>query len=253
MQYLQPFLYFVKKPKTGFTNLLIGCLAPLIPIAGEMVLLGYRAEVSEELERDPDLKDYPDLSLDKLAAYLQRGMWPFLARLVFVLVVIWPILALAGGAGFGLNYLTGEPLVGFGVGALVFYALMLLGMTILWPMEYHAQVTKTFAPVKELAFAFRFARVCWFSTLSAVFVFNILSGILSFIGFLLFYIGLYPAYVIQQMAEQHLMTQLYLHYLDEGGEPIPRPDMLSDRDLNDDNFETDGERPRRAYRAGPVE
>lgn len=251
MQYLQPFLYFVKKPKTGPTNVLIGCLGPLIPIVGEMVLLGYRAEVSEELERDPDLKDHPDLKLDKLMVYLQRGVGPWLARLVFAMIFVWPALALAVGAGFGAHELISEPLFGFAVGAFVFLLMMMVGMTILWPMEYHAQVTKTFSPIKELAFAYRFARVCWFSTFVAVLMFNMLSGVLNLIGLLLLYIGLYPAYVIQQMAEQHIMTQLYLLYLEEGGEPIELPESIKER-RRDDVFEEEEDQPKkRARRVEP--
>ena len=45
--------------------------------------------------------------------------------------------------------------------------------------------------------------------------------LLSFAGMLACYVGLYPAMVIQSLAQQHYVVQLYRQYLDEGGEPIP--------------------------------
>lgn len=248
MQYLQPFLYFVKKPQTGFTNLLIGCLAPLIPIAGEMVLLGYRAEVSEELERDPDLKDHPDFSLDKLAAYLQRGVWPYLSRLISYLVLLSLGAIVSVLVGFGLYQVVPEPLLCLGFGGLTYFVCFILSNTLVWPMEYHAQIRRKFAPLDDFQFAIRFARVCWLSTLVAVLMHTMFSFVALFLGMLLLWIGIYPAIVIVQMAEQHLMTQLYLHYLDEGGEPIPRPEIIAEPRRDDDDFEDDDERPKRAHR-----
>ena len=246
MQYLQPFLYFARKPKTGHTNVLIGCLCPLVPIAGEMVLLGYRAQVSEELERDPDLKDHPDIKLDDLMIYLKRGVWPLLTRLLFMVTVVPVAYAIAIGIGFGIYELAAEVMLGFAAGAVAFLAMLLLATTILWPMEYHAQVTQRFAPLEELRFAIRFARVCWFSTFVAVLMFSMLGSVLMLLGTLIFCVGQYPAGVIYNLAEQHMMTQLYLHYLEEGGEPLRRPEML-------DDHSDDEELPRRAFRAAEDE
>ena len=248
MQYLQPFLYFVRKPKSGYKNVLIGCLAPLIPIAGEMVLLGYRAEVSEELERDPDLKEHPDFSLDKLATYLQRGVWPYLSRLLSYMVLLSLGAIVSVIAGFGLYQVMPEPLLCIGVGYLTYFVSFILSNTLVWPMEYHAQITRKFAPLDDFKFALRFARVCWFSTLVAVLMHTMFSFVALFLGMLMLWIGLYPAIVIVQMAEQHLMTQLYLHYLDEGGEPIPRSEFIAESRQDDDDFEDDDEPPKRARR-----
>jgi hypothetical protein len=228
VQYLQPFLYFARKPETGYKNVLLGCLCPLIPFVGVMVLLGYRAQVSEELERDPEMKDHPDIKLDDLTIYLKRGVWPFLTRLLFMVIVVPVAYAFAFAVGFGIYQVAPEPLLGFAAGALVFLAILLVATTILWPMEYHAQVTQKFAPIEEFKFAIRFARVCWFSSFVAVLMYSMLGSVVTIIGMLLCYIGLYPAFVVQQMAEQHLMSQLYLLYLEEGGEPIRRPEMLDD-------------------------
>lgn len=246
MQLFKAFTYFARKPKTGFTNVLIGCLAPLVPVLGAMVLFGYRAEVSEELERDPDLQDYPDISLDKLMNYLNRGIAPFLAQLVFVLVFLPLTMILTLTAGFGVHAAAGEPIYGVGAGAVVFLFSTYVGMTILWPMEYHAMLTGKFSPMKEFQFAIRFLRLCGFSTVTTIFFYSILANVLLILGTLCFIIGQYPAVVIQQMAEQHLMTQLYLKYLEEGGEPLERPTRVKDERIDDWRDEDD--RPRKAKR-----
>src|SRR4051794_26495350 len=66
MRYLEPFLYFVRKPG-GVKNLLLASLAPLsalfVPVIGQLTLFGYRAEVGDDLDADPELADYRDLDL----------------------------------------------------------------------------------------------------------------------------------------------------------------------------------------------
>jgi len=248
VQYLQPFLYFARKPKTGFSNVLLGCLAPLIPVVGEVVLLGYRAEVSDQLKRDPDLRDHPDVSLDKLGLYLQRGVWPFVARLLFAILFVPPALLLSAAAGFGVYQLVPEFWLGLGVYASLYFFLAMLGFTLLWPMEYHAQVMRKFAPLEDLKFAIRFARVCWLSTLISVLMYTMFSFLLTTIGLCLFCVGWYPALVIQQMAEQHLMTQLYRLYLEEGGEPLVRPALPDDRRRYEDDDDEPVDNLKRARR-----
>jgi len=245
VQYLQPFLYFARKPKTGHMNVLIGCLCPLVPFVGEMVLLGYRAQVSEELERDPDLKDHPDIKLDDLMIYLQRGIWPFLARMLFAIIAMPVAYALAFGVGFGVYQIAPEPILGIAAGGVVLIICLILGTTVLWPMEYHAQMTRRFAPIEELKFAIRFARVCWLSTFVAAIMYYVLFNLTTLVGYMLCIVGIYPAFVIQQMAEQHLMSQLYLLYLEEGGEPIRKHAELEDI--------VDAELLPRAFRAGERE
>ncbi len=252
MQYLQPFLYFVRKPKTGYRNTLLGCLCPLIPIVGEMVLLGYRAEVSDELERDPDLKDHPDFDLDRLMPYLNRGVWPYLSKVIslLILLTLGAIVALAAGIGF--YQIVPEPILAMAIGYLIYIAVFVLASTIVWPMEYHAQAMRKFAPLDDFKFAIRFAKVCWMSTFVAVLMHTMLSSIALMIGLLLCYIGIYPAIMIVQMAEQHLMSQLYRLYLEEGGTPIQRP-VIEERRRYDEELDDEAEPPERARRVDPAE
>ena len=251
MQYLQPFLYFVRKPNTGYKNVLIGCLGTLVPVVGEMVLLGYRAKVSEELERDPDLKDHPDVDLDRLAVYLQRGIWPYLVKFLSLMFLMSIGVVISAIVGIGVYQIVREPILAFGVFYLLYFVCFLLATTLVWPMEYHAQITGKFAPLADFRFAIRFARTCWFSTFVAVLMHTMLSGVTLMLGLVLCGVGFYPAIVIVQMAEQHLMTQLYLLYLEEGGEPLIRPEVL-DESRRDGEFEDD-EPLKRAKRVDPME
>ena len=253
MQYLQPFLYFARKPKTGYKNVLFGCLCTLVPFAGEMVLLGYRAEVSHELERDPDLKDHPDFDLDRLMPYLMRGVWPYLSKLIALMILLAVGAVLALTAGLGFYQVVPEPILAFAVGYSLYFIFFILASTIVWPMEYHAQITRKFAPIDDLKFAIRFARVCWMSTFTAVLAHTFLSSVTLMLGMLLCWIGIYPAIVIVQMAEQHMMSQLYRLYLAEGGAPIERPEVIEERSRFDEELDDDDEPPQRARRVDPAE
>ena len=134
MKYLEPFLYYARKPETGFKNVLWLTVASFVPYVGEMVILGYRAEVSEELERDPDLKKHSDVSLDKLTPYLMRGVWPFLTRLILSLIFVPLIEGLALLVGFLVYQIAGEKILAFITGFAVVVVLIPLLMAILWPM-----------------------------------------------------------------------------------------------------------------------
>ena len=61
------------------------------------------------------------------------------------------------------------------------------------------------------------------------------------LGLLCCYVGVFPAAVVCELAAQHLMVQLYLIYLDRGGEPLPEY-VPPPRDEDDgDSDETYGE------------
>jgi hypothetical protein len=226
VQIASAFLYFATKPRTGLTNLLMGVVCTLIPAVGGILLLGYRAEVADDLVRDPARKDYPDFQFERFLQYLQRGVWPFLTQLLLVVFVVIPLALVS----LGLGYLVHEALVesipiAALAGILVWGTGLVCVQVILWPMEYHAQVTKSFSPLAELRFALGFLKRIGFSTVTTIVLFNFLTVLLNLAGLLCLFIGVYPAAVIQSMAEQHLIIQLYSLYLDEGGSPIIMPEQ----------------------------
>ncbi len=219
MQFFKPFTYFIRKPG-GFTNVLYGCVCVLIPVIGPIILLGYRAEVAESLEKDPDLEDYPNFDFNRFVDYLIRGVWPFLAELV-VMLVAWVLIGLAAGVGFAVAVASGEWMYGVLAGSLLLFPVTLATILLMWPMELYTQLSGGFNFGATLRFTFRFLGKVWGQMLIAALVFGFLSTLLSFAGMLACFIGVYPAAVIQALAQQHYAAQLYRQYLDEGGEPIP--------------------------------
>ena len=108
-------------------------------------------------------------------------------------------------------------------------------------------MTQKFAPKEEIKFAIRFLRLCGVSTLVAVLMFTMLGSVLLTLGLLLCIVGVFPAAAIYQMAEQHMMSQLYLHYLEEGGEPIAKSGERIDRSDGDGvDDRPDEDRPTRS-------
>jgi hypothetical protein len=233
VKYIQPFTYFARKPKTGFNNVLMGCVCTLIPVIGPIVLLGYRAEVMDHLERDPEMKDHPDFKFDHFMRYLQRGLWPFLANLIVSLGILMPGIIIGIVVGIAVTVNSSERLFGMVAAAAVTIVFVFLTKIFAWPMEIYAMKTKQFQPVAELRFALVFLRKVGFETLVSLFIFNMMSQALLIVGLLMCYVGMYPAASVVSMAEQHIMTQLYLRYLDEGGEPIGGSHEFDDPDRDE--------------------
>jgi hypothetical protein len=232
MQYMKPFTYFARKPKTGWKNVGIGCICGFVPVAGQMVWLGYRAEVSDDLEHDPTLERYSDFNADHLMPYLLRGIWPWLTTLIVSLCIAGPAYILSIITGIYIIASTGNQLLGLGAYASIFIAAVTSMDLLLWPMELHAMKTRKLHLVAELKFALGFLRVVGLETAVTIFVFNMMGQMLMLVGLLFCIVGFYPAYVIKSMAEQHLMLQLYQRYIEEGGKPI---DTWSEFENDDDD------------------
>lgn len=222
MQYLKPFTYFVSKKPGGWTNLLYGAVCVLIPIVGAIVLLGYRAEIAEDLDRDPKLEEYPNFDFNRFVDYLSRGIWPFLMELIvgagsMALVVVIAVI------GFVAYSATQEPVVGFAVFGALLIPVSLLSMLVLWPLELHTQLSGKFEFGRAFAFMTRWLKRVWGQALLAALAHFFLSPLVILLGYIACFVGVYPAVVILGMAQQHLVAQLYRLYLDEGGEPIGGP------------------------------
>ena len=149
MQYIKPYTYFVQK-EGGTNNLLMGSLCMLstqiIPIVGQIVLMGYQAEVAEDLEKDPDISDHANFNFNHFSRYLGRGVWVFLIQLILALFIMLG-LVISGGVGF-LTYsaIQGDVgiYVGIGVGVLLYMILAILVTMFTWPMTLHVQLSKGF-------------------------------------------------------------------------------------------------------------
>jgi hypothetical protein len=76
MEYMQSFHYLFESEK-WIANFLWGGLALLttsvIPVAGQLVLMGYMFEIVEVLLCNPPRKGYPDFDPNRIMDYLKRG------------------------------------------------------------------------------------------------------------------------------------------------------------------------------------
>lgn len=251
MQYQLAFAYFVGRKPNGWTNLLLVTVCTFIPILGPIVLLGYRAEVSEKLLRDPDLRRYPDFDFDRFTTYLERGIWPFLVSLVASLAGL-PLIAAAWGAIIAGVAAGGAAVI---AGVVAAFLLVVVGSVavaaVTVPLTFHAEIANRF----DLGGGFRFAvdflkRVGGLAVLTYI-LFVPLAMAAVFVGLLACFIGVYPVAALVQMAGQHLMTQLYREYLDRGGEEIVKTEKrrrrrYDDEDDGPEEYDIDDDRGRRS-------
>jgi hypothetical protein len=232
MKYGLAFRYILDRPG-GFVNLLLIMVCQFIPVLGPIVLIGYRAEVSVALSHDPKLRRHSKLDFNRFVDYLKRGIWPFLMSLILSLPII-PIFAGAVFLGFvidppGPNH---PPFLALAIAGVVYTLSSLVLLTLLVPMTFHSEITGRL----DIGGAFRFTLSFWgrvgFLAVWTGFVFSILTFLISILGLLCFFVGIYPAMALVTMTGQHLLVQLYRAYLDRGGEPLEEyePPHLEDRE-----------------------
>lgn len=233
MDYVKPFTYFVAG-RNGLGNLVQCAVCVLIPVVGPIVLLGYRAEVADELVRSRRMTRHPDFEFGRFGDYLSRGVWPFVYQLVVVLLLAGLLFGCVL-VGIAVGAAVREPLLGLAAGLLLAVPVLVGTPALVWPLELHAQLSGRFAPVEAFGFAARFLGRVWGQLLVSLLLFGVASFVLNLAGFLMLIVGIYLTTVIQFMAQQHLMTQLYVLYLDDGGEPIAGPD--DEYDEEDEYYE----------------
>ena len=225
MQYIKPYTYFVQK-EGGTNNLLMGSLCmfttSFIPIVGQIVLMGYQAEVAEDLDKDPDISDHADFDFNRFSQYLGRGVWVFLIQLILTAFIMLGLM-ISAGVGFLVAYLVqGDigPFVGIGVGFLLYMILAIMVTMFTWPMTLHVQLSKGFHFGSALRFSTSFIKKLSGQLLVSLLAHMVISSLLMIAGMLVFCVGIYPAVTISLMAQEHYMIQLYRIYLNEGGDPI---------------------------------
>jgi hypothetical protein len=257
VQYALAFRFFLDR-KGGFVNTLLLSVCYFIPVVGPIVGLGYRAEVATALTRDPNLRRHPKFTFERFVEYLTRGVWPFLMSLVVSLPLV-PVVAVVWAAAFaaaGPLAPNGPPVEALVIGiAVTFVAAVGLALASV-PMMFHSELTAGF----DLGGAFRFALAFWKTVggqaLLAGVVYAILSSVVTVIGLLCCFVGIYPASAVSQMAATHLMVQLYDEYLRRGGQPLTHDDdepddwddvRRDDQHRGDDHDDRGDERHRDEY------
>ena len=225
MQYQRAY-QFILDSKNWFMNVLMGVVCGLIPILGDIVFHGYLFEIIDALHEDPDHRDYPDFDFNRFMAYLMRGLWPFLAQLIFGLVVALPLVLLAEIPLFvGIFAFRQTPALI--VACVGLFVVLILGLSAVltiveMPLILHAGLARELRFKEMLAFARDFVKRMWKEELFVVLFMMVTGMALSLVGMCAFFVGFYFAVVAINMAFHHLLFQMYELYLKRGGSPIRR-------------------------------
>jgi hypothetical protein len=220
MRYLHSYQFVFISPK-WLKNLGLGTVCQFVPIAGDIVLLGYHFEMIEAMIRDGE-ENYPDFDMNRLMPYFKRGILPFLIQFVAgvpLLVLLTLVGTLFVVAIVGAE---GEPSYGvLVVFILSFLACIVFGAVVMpllvLPLEIGAGVCNSLSAALSRAYYVGFVKRCW-KELTFVQLFTFASGFfVMLIGTLVFCFGFYPARALVMFSRSHLCYQVYMLNLERGG------------------------------------
>lgn len=227
MRYLEAYGYIFQNPN-WMMNILLGFVCTLIPIVGNIVLIGYQFEIVESLHRKPN-RQYPDFDFNRFSDYLVRGVWPFLVNFVaqFVMQIVF-IPLMYGGIILAAIVASSA---GDEVGSILIVVVMVLALlfaiviamlaeAILVPMTIRAGLAQDFVSAFNFSWIWDFIKRVWFELILVILFMGVTGSIVITLGLLAFCLGMLPAMVIIFLAQAHLYSQLYRLYLARGGEPI---------------------------------
>jgi hypothetical protein len=221
MRYWHSYQYVFISPK-WLNNLGLGTVCKLVPILGDIVLMGYHFEMIEAMIRDGE-ENYPDFDANRLLAYFKRGVWPVLIQLlavvplllllaIFIVIFIVAVLAHPADASYWILSLIGVILL-----IVLAYGIVVLPLVL--PLELRAGLTNRLRATFSREFYADFVKRCWKELfLAQLFVFG--SGLpLVLGGLLLCGMGTALAQALTMFSRSHLMYQIYMKYLERGGVP----------------------------------
>lgn len=223
-----PALRFVTEHPEWAKNLLMFGLCLLIPVLNSLIQMGYAYEITEMQHRRPGTT-YPPFDFNRFAAYVTRGVWPFLIFFVVQTVVSVLYQILFQGTMFGTmaavqaNEETGTIVAAVVIPTVIvgFLSFILGLMVVCRPLLLRAGLTQDFAQTCKFKWVGDFLKRMWLETTLVCLFTLVLSLVLMPLGMALCCIGvIFPAAFIA-MAGAHLDYQLYELYLARGGEPIP--------------------------------
>jgi len=218
MEYGKAYGYFLNR-EGGTKGLFFASLVLLIPVVGPIVFLGYQAEVTEDLARDPDLRDHDPFSFEHFSRYLTRGVWPFVMSLI-VQAIAMMLLAVVIGAAVGVGLVSQNFWIGYASYFVFLIPAAVVASLVSLPLALHVQLSGKLRVGAAFAFASRFLGKVWGQSLVSLFIGSLISGAVVTLGYAACCVGVLPAVVIISMAQESLSLQLYRIYLAEGGEPI---------------------------------
>ena len=242
IEYMRAYQYVFESPNWTM-NIVWGflCLIStmIIPVVGQLVLLGYQFEIIEVLLVTQGAR-YPDFDANRFADYLSRSIWPFLVALVLMIPMVIVLYAAifcvvllgAAGAAIGGDEVGPALAVLFGgVGFIAVLALWIAALGILTPLVLRAGLMQDFGGAFNFGWVVDFLKKTWLEIVLVSLFLMVTAFALSLVGLLALCIGVFAAQALMMMAQSHLLYQLYLLYLSRGGMPVPvklsAPQMLS--------------------------
>jgi hypothetical protein len=236
MRYSQAMRYIFTSPK-WFYNLFAGAVASLVPVVGDMVLLGYFFEIVESMHLQGEEK-YPDFDTNRLMNYLMRGLWPYLVGLIVGLIVIMPLVvifvivfvavlfsAMPPSSGPKSGPPPGPPMglifgMEFGFMGIVLLVMIPLGLVVV-PLMLRAGLSQDFRSAFSWAWVRDFIGRMWGQVLLMQLFVIVYSQVAQIVGLLACCVGVLFARPLVMLTMGHLWHQLYQLYLERGGTPIP--------------------------------
>ncbi|MBI1901976.1 MAG: DUF4013 domain-containing protein [Planctomycetia bacterium] len=224
LEYTRAYTSFFESPNWAM-NLLWTSLAMAVPYVGSIVVYGWCGDVIKSKIERPD-EPLPDFDVHKLGYYLSRGLWPFLVALVvelLALVVILPVLLVCILVPVFLTVQSQSPywIILIVSAPLATTALLLVVQVFLGPMVLRVSLQQEFGSAFQRSFVKKFVRTVRGELLLALLFWFGTTLLLGMAGGMVAIVGAFVAGALSTFAYYHLMMQLYLVYLERGGEPIP--------------------------------
>lgn len=230
MKYVESITDFFKLPNF-IKSLLFASVCMLIPIAGQMVVLGWLG-IGFWGRRDQNFSTFPEFDFGKFGLYLQRGLWPYLVILTTILG-IWVLSFIALSIpGYMITWVLGSKSILGALASFIFFILntlfMLAAMLVLKPLKIRAMLGQDFITSFDVNFVKKFLLLTWKESLLSVLLIAIVAMILIPVGTLALCIGAIVAITLLTFATEHLDRQLYSVYVQRGGEPLPISPLLTE-------------------------
>lgn len=225
-------LTFVFESPNWLMNIVWSALCALLSglVVGQLVMYGYQAQILISSLHNRDAV-YPDFDSNKIGDYLLRGLWVWLGILIasmllgfllfFCLVALILIMAL-------LQLLTSDgnsvP-VFIRVGMVVGYFLIIGGGVIssfllVTPVAIKLCLSGNLSELFDWGWHIDFIKRTFGSMIMATLMLIFSGMLLSLIGILACFIGIFPATGWLMMSQAQMYCQLYRAYLERGGTPV---------------------------------
>lgn len=230
MQYIRSLTSFFDNPNWGM-NLLYGSLCMLIPVVGPIVLMGYLTELLAN-HRTTGQAHKGTFDFGRFADYLSHGWQAFVVAMIISLVIMPVMFVIMAIFFIGIALIEDVPILAISVfllAIILYFTTIIVVILLTIPVMLRAALTQNigealrFGPAKEFV-----GRVGWPMVGAVLFLF-VVGTALTIVGYMMCFVGMYPAMALLICAQWHLLGQLHLLYLDRGGTPIPiSPALLND-------------------------